>query len=210
MNPARLIPILLVVLLAACDSQRQSPPVGVQKAGVTVTTEDPAVKAASEAKAKAAADAAKKEQEAKKAKLLKDFNKDVDKFTNDVTYRHKSMSKYWNCGTTLNLKLQDGTLLLQSSYNGSDWIFHDHFIVKIGEVSKEYTGRNKHEVINHCDEAVFLDAGDSKSLVEFIATADPKLPVMVRLVGHYRKDFQLSAEKRKGIIETWELSKILK
>jgi hypothetical protein len=57
---------------------------------------------------------------------------------------------------------------------------------------------------------VNLNSGSSEALAEQIANADLKKPVMVRLLGKYRHDFNLRSVHRQAIKETWELYQLLK
>jgi hypothetical protein len=168
-------------------------------------------KAEQAAKAKAEADKAAEAKKAALSKILLKFVKSKDKFDGSVTYRHKNYNYYNNSnGTTLFTQIQDGSIHANSVYLSSDWIFHKTFIVKIGDTTEEFSGRVTTNVVSGVIEDVYLNSSDSENLVKLIATAEPNTPIMVRLLGNYRHDFNLRSSHRQAMKDTWELYQLLK
>ena len=216
----QLVCILLVLTLFGCESAAQKQAKIEQENALAAqvkakTDAAEKVKAELAAKAKAEAEAeAKKIAETKKnalTKILSKFVKTKDKFDQTVTYRHKNYNYYNNQnGTTLCANIQDGTIFANSVYVDDDWIFHKSFIVKVGEKTEEFDGKDTTNVVNDVIEDVYLNATDSNRLLNLIASADPKVPIMVRLLGKYRKDFTLRSSHRQALKDTWELYQLLK
>lgn len=215
----RLRPLILVFVILSilgCESAEQKQEKIDQEkkqAAELKAKTDAEVKTKAEQAAKAKVEA-EKAAEIKKmtlTKLLPKFRKIVDKFDNSVTYRHKNYTQYLNTnGTGIVAEIVDDSLFCHSTYVSSDWIFHSSFTVKTGETTNDYSGRTQHEVVNGIAEAVHLNASLSQSLAEQIATADPSKPIMIRLIGKYRHDFNLKPAHRQAIKDTWELYKLLK
>lgn len=169
------------------------------------------LKADQAAKAKAETEKAAEEKKLKLAKVLNKFVKTKDKFDGSVTYRHKNYNYYNNRnGITLCAKIDNGTVFANSVYVSSDWIFHKSFIVKVGQTTEEFSGEVVTNVVDGVVEDVYLNSIDSEKLLKLIATADPNSPIMVRLLGTYRHDFNLRSSHRQAIKDTWELYQLLK
>lgn len=139
-------------------------------------------------------------------KMKINFAKENDQFENEITWRHKSYTKYFNTnGNGIVAKISGNRIFCYSAYVADDWIFHRSFIVKIGDSQRTFSGEERHEVVDGIAECVHLNSSDSKDLVRFVAESDPKQPVMMRFVGKYYKDITLSQRHRNAITETWHL-----
>lgn len=162
-------------------------------------------KEVTEARAKSDAGAHARAAEAKE--LLAKFHIEKDKFEDRITYTHKNFRLDGNVGIRANIFTN--SLSLAAHYHGQEWRFIDRVIVKIGDQKQEFTGRPKRDVLGGTVfETLFLE-GDSKNLAKFIADSDPSAEVLVRLSGKSNKDFVLSKKDRQGLVDTWQLSKVM-
>lgn len=212
--------LTILILLVGCESAEQKQlklneekkQAEIKAAELkTKTDAEEKLKAEQAAKIKADAEKAAEEKKVKLAKLLPKFKKTIDKFDNTVRYLHKNYTSYLNTnGTGIVAIIIDQSLFCHSTYVSSDWIFHTGFTVKTGETQNDYSGREQREVVNGIAEAVHLNSSDSQDLVQQIATAEPNKPVMIRLHGKYKHDFNLKATHRQAIKDTWELYQLLK
>lgn len=157
-------------------------------------------KQAEEQQAKAAAEAKKKQFDS----LKKNFTQEKDKFDNQVTWRHRTYSRFFNQnGRGIVAEIIEGRIKCYSVYVADSWLFHTAFFVKIGAEQKHYSGHAQHEVLSGIAECVNLSGADSTELCRFIAESNPKTPIEIRLDGKWYKDINLSASHRKAITETW-------
>lgn len=210
-----LLVALLAVLLLGCESatekqaKAEAAQAKVAQAKAKAEAEQK-VRAEQEAKAKAEAEKTAQKKKATVDSLLKKFVKTKDKFDGSVSYRHKSYGYYDNAnGTTIRCSIDNGTFFAHSVFVNGDWIFHESFLVKAGEVSEEFSGKEQREVVNGIVEDVYLNSHDSESLAKLVSSASPNKPVMVRLLGKYRHDYNLRAAHRQAIKDTWDLYKAL-
>lgn len=205
----------LVLSLLGCESVTEKQAKIEREKGLAAEVKAKAdaeqkAKAEQEAKAKADAEKAAKEKKEIIAKLLPKFVKTKDKMDNTITYRHKNYNYYNNRnGTTIYCEVQDGKLYANSVYVNDQWVFHDHFIVKAGDSTQEFSGREQTNVVDNCIEDVYLNSADSEQLVKLITSAPAGIPVMVRLLGKYRHDYNLRAAHRQAINDTWKLYQAL-
>jgi len=138
------------------------------------------------------------------AELKRHFTSTVDEFDKSVTIRHKAFSKYMNGnGTTIEAEIVGDHIFVESQYVAQEWIFHERFIVKVGNDQITGSGKSRHEVVSGVVEVVSLNAGESTPVAEFIAHAGNK-PVRVRLEGKFYKDYTLRPIHQKAIAETVE------
>lgn len=148
---------------------------------------------------------AQRKRAARLAELKKHFNIKIDEFDKSTTYRHKAFSHYMNGnGTTLEADIVDNQLFVQSQYVADQWIFHDDFVVKVGNEQITAGGRTQHEVVSGVVETVSPNSSESQAVAEFIAKAGTT-PVRVRLEGKFYKDYTLRPVHQKAIAETVEL-----
>lgn len=214
--------ILLIVLIAlvGCESAEQKQAklneekkqAEIRAAELKAKTDaEDKLKAEQAAKAKAELEKTEAAKKTALAKLLPKFRKSVDKFDSTVTYLHKNYTPYSNTnGIGIMAKIFDNSIHCASAFVSSDWIFHTSFTVKTGDTVRDYSGRKRHDVINGIAETVNVNSSDCEDLVKQIAEAAPNKPVMVRLLGKYRYDFNLKATHRQAIKDTWELYQLLK
>lgn len=90
-------------------------------------------------------------------KLRSSFNHEKDEFKKDREwYRHKTFSEYTNTnGTTIKGEVSKrGNIRGYSAYVGEDWIFHDRFIVKIGDTMLSTRRETKRDVIRGSGQVV--------------------------------------------------------
>jgi hypothetical protein len=143
-------------------------------------------------------------------KLKAFFTYEKDEFNNSIRYRHRSYSKYNNgSGTTIRAWIWNNELSCTSVYVADDWIFHESFLVKIGDKTIEASGRTKHEVVSGVIENVYPNQATEDEILLFIA-ANPKADVRVRLSGKYYKDYTLRKVHHEAICQTVELWNALK
>lgn len=148
---------------------------------------------------------AQQKRAARLGELKKHFNITVDEFDKSTTFRHKAFSKYMNGnGTTIEAEITDNRLFVQSQYVADQWIFHDDFVVKVGNEQITAGGRTQHEVVSGVVETVSPNANESQAVGELIAGAG-NTPVRIRLEGKFYKDYTLRPIHQKAIAETVEL-----
>lgn len=218
-----LVFVVVMMTLSGCESAAQKQDKLEQEKKITAQVKAKAEaeeKLKTEQLVKAKAESEKTKNEAEKAakakkvrfvKLLPKFHKSKDKFDGSVTYRHKNFTPYSNTnGTGIVAKIFDNDIYCYSAFVNSDWIFHKEFSVKTGDIVKDYDGKENHEVIDGIVETVSLNSSSSEELVKQIASASSNKPIMVRLLGKYRHDFNLRASQRQAIKDTWELYQLLK
>jgi hypothetical protein len=152
---------------------------------------------------------AKQKRAARLGELKKHFNVTVDEFDKSTTFRHKTFSKYMNGnGTTIEVEIVDNRIFAQSQYVSDQWIFHEDFVLKVGNQQMTASGRTQHEVVSGIVETVSPNASQSQAVAEFIARAG-NTPVRVRLEGKFYKDYTLRPIHQKAITETVELWHLL-
>ena len=148
---------------------------------------------------------AQRKRAAHLAELKKHFNIKIDEFDKSTTYRHKVFSHYMNGnGTTIEADIVDNQIFVQSQYGADQWIFHDDFVVKIGNEQVTASGRTQHEVVSGVVETVSPNSDESQAVAEFIAKAGTT-PVRIRLEGKFYRDYTLRPIHQKAIAETVEL-----
>lgn len=165
--------------------------------------------------AKHAATPSKADVEAQRKKaahlveLKKHFTVTIDEFDKTTTFRHKAFSKYMNGnGTTIEAEIVDNHIFVQSQYVSDHWIFHDDFVVKLGNEQVTASGRAQHEVVSGVTETVSPNTSESQAVAELIARAG-NAPVRIRLEGKFYKDYTLRPIHQKAIAETVELWHLL-
>jgi len=148
---------------------------------------------------------AQQKRAARLAEFKKHFNVTVDEFDKSTTFRHKAFSKYINGnGTTLVAEIIDNQIYVQSQYVSDQWIFHEDFIVKVGNAEVTAAGKTQHEVVSGVVETVSPNSHESQAVAELIARAG-KTPVRVRLEGKFYKDYTLRPLHQQAIADTVEL-----
>jgi hypothetical protein len=208
MNIIALLAVLLI--LTSCESQQDKVTRVARELKIAeqnrLADEDRNQKIATATAA--AAEKIKLEQEAKKVtfeKLKSKFVQEKDKFDNDITWRHRSYTKFFNTnGRGIVAEIINNRLKCYSAYVSDDWLFHTSFTLKIGDKQKSFSGKEQHEVVSGIAECVNLNSDDSQELAQFIAESDPKQPVLMRFMGKWYKDITLSQSHRKAITETWQ------
>jgi hypothetical protein len=152
---------------------------------------------------------AQQKRAARLSELKKHFTSTVDEFDKSTTFRHKAFSKYMNGnGTTIEAEIVDNRILVQSQFVSDNWIFHEDFVVKVGNEQITASGRTQHEVVSGVVETVSPNEDESKAVAELIAGAGNQ-PVRVRLEGKFYKDYTLRPVHQKAIAETVELWHLL-
>jgi hypothetical protein len=198
--------LFIIALMVGFTSVSCNPSSSSQNVGSSGST-NPDLKPAA-VPSKAAVEAQQK-RAAHLAELKKHFTATIDEFDKTTTFRHKAFSKYMNGnGTTIEAEIVDNRIFVQSQYVSDRWIFHDDFVVKLGNEQVTASGRTQHEVVSGVVETVSPNTRESQAVAELIARAK-NTPVRIRLEGKFYKDYTLRPIHQKAIAETVELWHLL-
>ena len=138
------------------------------------------------------------------ARLKPRFKYEQDKFTKYAWYTHRNYPSY--CTTSIRAYIcqnPDGyvNLLVRSEYCGSQWLFHKKFIVKIGEIQREYSGERKSGVYSNAEvwENIYVDVDISEYSDAYHALKDDSVSAIDsanKLLAVYDKQ----REKVNGLV----------
>ena len=144
--------------------------------------------------------------------LGKRFNIERDEFSKELKYTPLAFASRSSESPSLNLVvLDEGDVLFYTRYLGRDWIFHDHFSLKVGDKIfdsakvKPSTKVLRGAVLELC----FYPEKDLP-MAEAIANS-PQSEVMIRLFGSEgNATRELEKDEKSAFRDAFELSAILK
>ncbi len=144
--------------------------------------------------------------------LGKRFDIDRDEFTKELKYTPLAFASRSSESPSLHLVvLDEGDVLFYTRYLGRDWIFHDHFSLKVGDkLFDSSTVKSSRKVLRGAVlELCFYPAKDFP-MAEAIANS-PQSEVMIRLFGSEGNATRvLEKDEKNAFRDAFELSAILK
>ncbi len=149
-------------------------------------------------------------------RLKSKFHIKKDEFKNTTFYRHKTFTESYPDRKTLSVGLNEsGYIYLMSNYHGTDWLFHEKVLVKIGDNNPVSTPTVPTYSESH---ATYNSAGtvweqniyeDQEPLIQMIAlNIDQKITLRFEGRQHY-SDVVLSKNDKQAIKDSWELAAAL-
>ena len=127
--------------------------------------------------------------------------------------------KYWpNRKTVYAYGSTKGYAILVSNYHASDWVFHDHIQVKIGEEVYTTGKIESYDKSNRTDnsgggiwENVQYDRSRDNGVLNALASAEADEPVKVRFIGRqYRNDQRLYSADVQAIKDVYRMAELYK
>lgn len=148
--------------------------------------------------------------------LGKRFKIDRDEFTKDLHYIPLAYLNFAETRPALRaFVLDEGDVLLHTRYQGEDWIFHDHFGLKVGDKQFDSAKVEKSDISRKVlragivREICYYPSSDLRIAEAVASAADQK--VMLRLYGSEgNATHELDLNQKNAIRDALELSAILK
>jgi len=144
--------------------------------------------------------------------LGKRFNIERDEFSKELKYTPLAFASRSSESPSLNLVvLDEGDVLFYTRYLGRDWIFHDHFSLKVGDkIFDSAKVKPSTKVLRGAVLELCFYPGKDLPMAEAIANS-PQSEVMIRLFGSEgNATRELEKDEKSAFRDAFELSAILK
>lgn len=155
--------------------------------------------------------------EARRDALLPRFTFSGDRIRGGGWYEHKTWGPWWERSHLEAPVTAEGRIYLKSYFIGSEWIFHDRLVVRLGDrvietaVVPSFSDENQRELRGtFVTETLHFTSASDGGLLARLA-ADTVSPALLRLEGGPRtQEYPLGRAQRRALAEAFELAGILR